>query len=96
MPDITKIDTGYYGTKDEWLNIPGRLSNTYKAPSFGTLQNAYDTGKLELNKRLNSSFHMFGIIGDSDFLYPCSMIYNSDSGYKLIRKKQDTSEIGYF
>ena len=96
MPDITKIDTSYYGTKEEWLNIPGRLSNTYKAPSFGTLQNAYDTGKLELNKRLNSSFHMFGIKGDSDFLYPCSMIYNSDSGYKLIRKKQDTTEIGYF
>ena len=96
MPDITKIDTSYYGTKNEWLNIPGRLSDTYKAPSFGTLQNAYDTGKLELNKRLNSSFHMFGIKGDSDFLYPCSMIYNSDSGYKLIRKKQDTTEIGYF
>ena len=96
MPDITKIDTNYYGTKDKWLNIPGRLSDTYKAPSFGTLQNAYDTGKLELNKRLNSSFHMFGIKGDSDFLYPCSMIYNSDSGYKLIRKKQDTTEIGYF
>lgn len=96
MPDITKIDTSYYGTKDEWLNIQGRLSDTYKAPSFGTLQNAYDTGKIELNKRLNSSFHMFGIKGDSDFLYPCSMIYNSDSGYKLIRKKQDTTEIGYF
>ena len=96
MPDIKKIDTSYYGSKDEWLNIPGRLSNTYKAPSFGTLQNAYDTGKLELNKRLNSSFHMFGIKGESDFLYPCSMIYNSDSGYKLIRKKQDTTEIGYF
>ena len=96
MPDITKIDSNYYGTKDEWLNIPGRLSNTYKAPSFGTLQNAYDTGKLELNKRLNSSFHMFGIKGDSDFLYPCSMIYNRDSGYKLIRKKIDTTEIGYF
>ena len=96
MPDITKIDTNYYGTKDKWLNIPGRLSDTYKAPSFGTLQNAYNTGKLELNKRLNSSFHMFGIKGDSDFLYPCSMIYNSDSGYKLIRKKQETSEIGYF
>lgn len=96
MPDITKIDTNYYGLKEEWLNIPGRLSDTYKAPSFGTLQNAYDTGKLELNKRLNSSFHMFGIKGDSDFLYPCSMIYNQDSGYKLIRKKQDTSEIGYF
>ena len=96
MSDITKIDTSYYGTKEEWLNIPGRLSNTYKAPSFGTLQKAYDTGKLELNKRLNSSFHMFGIKGDSDFLYPCSMIYNSDSGYKLIRKKQDTTEIGYF
>ena len=96
MPDITKIDTSYYGTKNEWLNIPGRLSDTYKAPSFGTLQNAYDTGKLELNKRLNSSFHMFGIKGDSDFLYPCSMIYNSDSGYKLIRKKQETTEIGYF
>ena len=96
MPDITKIDTSYYGTKEEWLNIPGRLSDTYKAPSFGTLQNAYDTGKLELNKRLNSSFHMFGIIGDSDFLYPCSMIYNSESGYKLIRKKIDTTEIGYF
>ena len=96
MPDITKIDSNYYGTKDEWLNIPGRLSNTYKAPSFGTLQKAYDTGKLELNKRLNSSFHMFGIIGDSDFLYPCSMIYNRDSGYKLIRKKNDSTEIGYF
>lgn len=96
MPDITKIDTNYYGLKEEWLNIPGRLSDTYKAPSFGTLQNAYDTGKLELNKRLNSSFHMFGIKGDSDFLYPCSMIYNQDSGYKLIRKKQDTTEIGYF
>ena len=96
MPDITKIDTNYYGTKDKWLNIPGRLSDTYKAPSFGTLQKAYDTGKLELNKRLNSSFHMFGIIGDSDFLYPCSVIYNRDSGYKLIRKKQDTTEIGYF
>ena len=96
MPDINKIDTNYYGTKDEWLNITGRLSNTYKAPSFGTLQNAYDTGKLELNKRLNSSFHMFGIKGESDFLYPCSMIYNRDSGYKLIRKKQDTTEIGYF
>ena len=96
MPDINKIDTSYYGTKDEWLNIPGRLSNTYKAPSFGTLQKAYDTGKLELNKRLNSSFHMFGIKGESDFLYPCSMIYNSESGYKLIRKKQDTTEIGYF
>ena len=96
MPDITKIDTSYYGTKNEWLNIPGRLSDTYKAPSFGTLQNAYDTGKLELNKRLNSSFHMFGIKGDSDFLHPCSMIYNSDSGYKLIRKKQETTEIAYF
>lgn len=96
MADITKIDTNYYGTKDEWLNIPGRLSDTYKAPSFGTLQTAYNSGKLELNKRLNSSFHMFGIKGDSDFLYPCSMIYNSDSGYKLIRKKQETSEIGYF
>ena len=96
MPDIKKIDTSYYGSKDEWINIPARLSDTYKAPSFGTLQNAYDTGKLELNKRLNSSFHMFGIKGDSDFLYPCSMIYNSDSGYKLIRKKHDTTEIGYF
>lgn len=96
MSDITKIDSNYYGTKDEWLNIPGRLSNTYKAPSFGTLQNAYDNGKLELNKRLNSSFHMFGIKGESDFLYPCSMIYNSENGYKLIRKKQDTTEIGYF
>lgn len=96
MSDITKIDSKYYGTKDEWLNIPGRLSDSYKAPSFGTLQNAYDTGKLELNKRLNSSFHMFGIKGDSDFLHPCSMIYNSESGYKLIRKKQDTTEIGYF
>ena len=53
MPDITKIDTSYYGSKDEWLNIPGRLSDTYKAPSFGTLQKAYDTGKLGLNKRLN-------------------------------------------
>ena len=47
------------------------------------------SGKLELNKRLSSSFHMFGIKGESDFLYPCSMIYNKDSGYKLIRKKQD-------
>lgn len=96
MSDITKIDTSYYGTKDEWLNIQGRLSDTYKAPSFGTLQNAYDTGKIELNNRLNSSFHMFGIIGDSDFLHPCSMIYDRESGYKLIRKKQDTTEIGYF
>ena len=96
MSDIKKIDTSYYGTKEEWLNIPGRLSDTYKAPSFGTLQNAYDTGKLELNKRLNSSFHMFGIKGESDFLYPCSMIYDRDSGYKLIRKKIDTTEIAYF
>ena len=96
MPDITKIDTSYYGTKNEWLNIPGRLSDTYKAPSFGTLQNAYDTGKLKLNMRLNSSFHMFGIKGDSDFLYPCSMIYDSKNGYKLIRKKQSVTEIGYF
>ena len=96
MSDITKIDPSYYGSKDKWLNIPGRLSDTYKAPSFGTLQNAYDTGTLELNKRLNSSFHMFGIIGESDFLFPCSMIYNKDSGYKLIRKKIDTTEIGYF
>lgn len=96
MPDITKIDTSYYGTKEEWLNVPGRLNDTYKAPSFGTLQNAYNTGKLELNKRLDSSFHMFGIKGDSDFLHPCSMIYDRESGYKLIRKKQDTTEIGFF
>ena len=96
MSDITKIDTSYYGTKDEWLNIPGRLSDTYKAPSFGTLQNAYDSGKLVTNARLNNSFHMFGIKGDSDFLYPCSMIYDSENGYKLIRKKQEVTEIGYF
>lgn len=96
MSDIKKIDENYYGSKDEWLNIPGRLSDTYKAPSFGTLQNAYDSGKLVTNARLNNSFHMFGIKGDSDFLFPCSMIYDSISGYKLIRKKQDVTEIGYF
>lgn len=96
VSDIKKIDTSYYGTKDEWLNIPGRLSDTYKAPSFGTLQNAYNTGKLELNNRLNSSFHMFGIIGDSDFLHPCSMIYDSVNGYSLRRKTLETSEIGFF
>lgn len=96
MPDINKIDTRYYGTKDEWLNIPGRLSDTYKAPSFGTLQNAYNSGKLVTNERLNNSFHMFGIKGDSDFLHPCSMIYDSENGYKLIRKKQGVTEIGYF
>ena len=96
MPDINKIDTSYYGTKDEWLNIPGRLSDTYKAPSFGTLQNAYNSSKLVTNERLNNSFHMFGIKGDSDFLHPCSMIYDSKNGYKLIRKKQEVTEIGYF
>ena len=96
MPDITKIDPSYYGSKDEWLNIPGVPNTNFKMPKWGSIKNAYDTGVLELNKRLNSSFYMFGIKGESDFLHPCSMIYDDVAGYKLFHKHVESSEIGYF
>lgn len=96
MSDITKINTDYYGEKEEWLNLPGASDNTMKVPKWGNLKNAYDTGTLENNKRLDSSLYMFGIKGDSDFLYPCSMIYNADSGYKLFRDTKEVTEISYF
>lgn len=96
MSEIKKINTAYYGEKGEWLNIPGRLSDSYKSPKFATLENAYKNNILALNERLDNSFHMFGIKGDSDFLYPCSMIYDSVNGYSLRRKTLETSEIGFF
>lgn len=96
MPDITKIDTSYYGSKEEWLNVPGISNTNFKIPKWGSIKNAYDTGVLELNERLNSSFYMFGIKGESDFLHPCSLIYDHNSGYKFFHKQLDTSEIGYF
>ena len=96
MSDITKIDTSYYGTKDEWLNVPGITNTNFKIPKWGSIKNAYDTGVLELNNRLNSSFYMFGIKGESDFLHPCSMIYDINNGYKLIHEKLDSTEIGFF
>lgn len=96
MSDIKKIDTSYYGTKEEWLNVPGISNTNFKIPKWGSIKNAYDTGVLELNKRLNSSFYMFGIKGESDFLHPCSMIFDKNSGYKLIHEQIETTEIGYF
>lgn len=96
MSEIKKINTGYYGEKDEWLNAPGITNNNFKIPKWGSMKNAYDTNVLELNKKLDSSIYMFGIKGDSDFLFPCSMIYDSVSGYKLFRENLETSEIGYF
>ena len=96
MSDITKIDTSYYGAKDEWLNVPGITNTNFKIPKWGGIKNAYDTGVLELNQRLNSSFYMFGIKGESDFLHPCSMIYDEKAGYKLFHKHLETTEIGYF
>ena len=96
VPDIKKIDTSYYGPKEEWLNVPGISNTNFKIPKWGSIKSAYDTGVLELNKRLNSSFYMFGIKGESDFLHPCSMIYDANSGYKLFHKQLETSEIGYF
>lgn len=96
MSEIKKINTAYYGEKDEWLNVPGITNNNFKIPKWGSMKNAYDTEVLELNKKLENSMYMFGIKGDSDFLYPCSMIYDSVSGYKLFRENFDTTEIGYF
>ena len=96
MPDITKIDTSYYGTKDEWLNVPGITNTNFKIPKWGSIKNAYDTKVLDLNQRLNSSFYMFGMKGESDFLHPCSMIYDEHTGYKLIHEKLESSEIGFF
>ena len=96
MPDITKIDTSYYGTKDEWLNLPGISSTSFKVPKWGNLKNAYDTGVLNLNEKINSSLYMFGIKGDSDFLFPCSMTFDSENGYKVHRKNIEVSEISYF
>lgn len=96
MSDIKKINTEYYGEKDEWLNPPAIANINFKIPKWGNLKNAYDNGVLELNKRLDNSFYMFGIKGESDFLFPTCMIYDSNAGYKLFRDSQDVAEISYF
>lgn len=96
MSEIKKINTEYYGEKDEWLNAQGIANINFKIPKWGNLKNAYDTGVLELNKRLDNSFYMFGIKGESDFLFPTCIIYDSNAGYKLFRDSQDVAEISYF
>lgn len=96
MSDIKNIDTSYYGTQDEWLNLPGISSTAFKVPKWGNLKNAYNTGVLNLNEKINSSLYMFGIKGDSDFLFPCSMTFDSENKYKLHRNNIEVSEISYF
>lgn len=96
VSDIKNIDTSYYGTQDEWLNLPGISSTTFKVPKWGNLKNAYDTGVLNLNEKINSSLYMFGIKGDSDFLFPCSMTFDSENKYKVHRNNIEVSEISYF
>lgn len=96
MPDINKINTDYYGTKDEWGRAPTTSDLDFKIPKWNNITNAYSNGTLVLNERLESSMNLFGIKGKSDFLYPCGMVYDRVNGYTLFSEKKETTEIGYF
>ena len=96
MSDINKINTDYYGSKDEWRKAPTTADLDFKIPKWSNITNAYSNGTLVLNERLDSSMNFLGIKGKSDFLYPCGMVYDSLNGFTLFNEKKETSEIGYF